>query len=75
MSVTADPKSTDDCSVPCIITCGLNKFFTKDNAPLAPAPSPIKKPAGIFSFSVLYSNISSTLFITKYLVYGIINTD
>lgn len=53
MSADTDATSDDTCNVPCIITCGLNKYFTKDNAPVAaPAgpviinPSPTKKPAG-----------------------------
>lgn len=61
MSADTDATSDDTCSVPCIITCGLNKYFTKDNAPVTvPAgpviinPSPTKKPAGnIFHYFII----------------------
>ena len=66
MSADTDATSDDTCNVPCIITCGLNKYFTKDNAPVAaPAgpviinPSPTKKPAGNIKIYSLFHHILS----------------
>ena len=63
MSANTDAKSDDTCSVPCVVTCGLNKYFTKDNAPVAAPPviinpSPTKKPAGNIKYiSLLHHTI------------------
>ena len=67
MSADTDAKSDDTCSVPCVVTCGLNKYFTKDNAPVAaPAvlmnPSPTKKTAGNIKYISLFHHTIILLF-------------